>query len=560
MMKRMIFLIKKIDKHVWILIITALLVVGRLLQPGYVLTLDMIFAPGMRAAVSASGYGNFLPVGYLLQFFNIIIPAWLIQKAILLALFLDLGWLAFKFLPLPADKTARLFAALIYMLNPFVYGRFLAGDWRLLFAYSLLPIFVNFLFVFTSQPNFRASLKLFAIIFLISLFSLHFLAMSSMVMAVWFCFGLITSLFRKDYQWIGKFLNNFLLGAIFFVAASSYWLIPAWDLGFSLEKNFGPEHWQAFAAQGHGRIGAALNVLSLNGFWGEAQPWARQFFWPQDYPVFWVALSFIVLLILIGLIFGWKDKKSRTYLVFFSILGISAFIFSTGAGATFFRGFNLWFYQHVPFWRGFRDSQKFGGWLALSYAVLSGIGLSVIIDFFRPKNKEWTKDLCLVIFLIPIMFGFLLWGGLRGQLRPVWYPQAWDQAKKIIQASQKGDKALFLPWHGYLSLRFNNDLLTANPARIFFGNQAIVSQSVELGGVYDQQLDIGYATLDKAVTGESGWPDDEIIEYLGRQKIKYIVYSQDIKEVDNLRYSFLNSRRLELIINDPELLMYKIKN
>jgi hypothetical protein len=550
---------KLLDGSLLLFVIVAILIFGKLLWPGYVLTLDMIFAPGMRAAVSTSGFGNFLPVGYLLQFFNIIIPAWLIQKAILLILFFNSGFLAFKFLPVPPDKTARLFAALVYLLNPFVYERFLAGDWSLLFAYSLLPVFINFLLALSARPNFCRSLKLASIIFLISLFSLHFLAMSMIVTAIWFCFCLINNLVKRDYQLAGLILKNFLWSGVFFLVVSAYWLIPALRNRLSFEQRFGPEHWQVFAAQGHGQISVALNVLSLNGFWGEAQPWARQFFWPQDYLVFWVAFSLIVLMILIGFIFGGKDEKSRARLIFFFILGVLAFIFSTGVSATFFQGFNLWFYQHIPFWRGFRDSQKFSGWLALSYAVLSGIGLSAIIDFFRQKNKEWTRDFCLAILLIPLMFGFLMWGGFRGQLRPVWYPRAWDQAKKIIQADQSGDKALFLPWHGYLSLRFNNDLLTANPARIFFGNRVIASQSVELGGVYDQQLDADYEKLDKAVTGEPDWSADETIEYLSKQKIRYIIYSQDIKGVDNLHYLFLNSQRLELIINDPELQMYEIK-
>jgi len=554
MIKKFLF-----DKFIFIFLGIAVLILWQMLLPGYVLTLDMVFGPEMKVAVSADGFHNFLPIAYLINFLSILIPGWLIQKIILLVLFFSLGYLSFKFLPVGENKVVRMFSALIYLVNPFVYSRFLAGHWTHLMAYALLPVFVHFLFKFTQSPSFKIGLKLFFSVFLISLFSLHFFTMAVLIMTVWFIGCFIKYLVNKNFVLIKLTLKNLLFGGALFLIAGSYWLIPAMIHGQFFERIFDIKHWQAFAAGNHGEISTSLNVLSLNGFWGEGQPWSKQFVWPQDYIVFWIAFVLIGLLILIGAIHGFKNKKTRPVIIFFFTLGFFAFVFSTGVGETIFKNFNLWLYKNISFWGGFRDSQKFTGFLALSYAVLSGFGVNAIIDFLNKKKKDLTNNLNLLIFLIPILFGFLMLGGFQKQIKSVWYPEVWNQARNIIQADDSDYKVLFLPWHGYLSLNFNKNLLVANPARRFFGEKAVFSRSVEIEGIYDQELSPEYINMDKVVRDGFYLSPEEAIIFFVKQNIKYIVYFQDLKEADNLRYEFLTSDRLKQIIMDKRLIMYEIE-
>ncbi|MCX6759619.1 MAG: hypothetical protein NT012_03605 [Candidatus Nealsonbacteria bacterium] len=554
MTKKLLF-----DKFILIFLGIAVLILWQMLLPGYVLTLDMVFTPETKVVFSETGYNNSLPISYLIHFLNILIPSWIIQKIILFILFFSLGYLSFKFLPLPKNKTVRLFSALVYTLNPFVYSRFLAGHYGHLMAYALLPVFIHFLFKFTESPSFKISLKLFASILLISLFSLHFFAMTVMIMVFWFLFHFIKYLARNNLTLLKLTLKNLIFGGLLFAVVSAYWLIPTMNRNQPFEQRFDIKHWQAFAASNHDKINTTLNVLSLNGFWGEGQPWSKQFAWPQGYIVFWIAFGLIGLLILAGLINGFKNKKTRPVIIFFSILGFFAFIFSTGAGETIFKNFNLWFYKNISFWSGFRDSQKFTGFLALSYAVLSGFGVMAIVDFLNKKKKDLTNNLNSLIFLIPILFGFLMWGGFQKQIKPVWYPEVWNQAKNVIQVDGSNYKVLFLPWHGYLSLNFNNNLLVANPASNFFGEKAVVSKSVEIKEIYDQELSPEYINVDKVVRDGFYLAPDETINFFVKQNIKYIVYFQDLKGVDNLRYEFLTSDRLKKIIVDKQLIMSEIE-
>jgi hypothetical protein len=552
-------MIKKIGpvKLILIFLGVAVLILWQMLLPGYVLTLDMIFTPEIRAEVPPGGFFNFLPISWVLYCLNIFLPGWIIQKIILLALFFSLGYLSFKFLPVGQDKKVRFFTALIYTANPFVYARFLAGQWGLLLAYSFLPVFIHLLFKFTERPDFKSAVKFFGILFLISLFSVHFLIMAALAAAFWLVCRLIKYFIKREFLVLRMTLKNLFFAGLIFLAASSYWMIPAAMRDKPIEQGFDARHWQAYEASNHGNIGTTLNVLSLNGFWGEREVWGKYFVWPQDYKTFWLSFLAVIVSVLIGLVSGLGSKSLRGETIFFAILGLLGFIFATGLGETIFRPINLWFYEHIFFWSGFRDSQKFSGLLALSYAVFAGLGLAFVQEIL--KSKAWINYFASLVMVVPILFGFLLLGGFQKQLRPVWYPEVWQEAKKIVQ-NDGASRVLFLPWHGYFSLQFNNKLITANPAKRFFGEKTVASRSVETGEVYDQEQDPGYRQLDQVVTGKVSLSPDRVIDFFRGQNIKYIVYAQDLVDADNLKYEFLWSEKLEKIIEDERMVMYKVKN
>src|SRR3972149_2276494 len=106
----------------WIFAAVTLFILWKLLLPGYVLTLDMVFTPEMPVVFSGASYSNSFLLKYSVHALSGLIPSWLVQKLIFLILFFCIGYLSFVYLPLIKNNTARLFAALIYTLNPFVYA------------------------------------------------------------------------------------------------------------------------------------------------------------------------------------------------------------------------------------------------------------------------------------------------------------------------------------------------------------------------------------------------------------------------------------------------------
>ncbi|MFA5009122.1 MAG: hypothetical protein WC534_00890 [Candidatus Paceibacterota bacterium] len=549
----------KINNYILIFLGLAMFILWQALLPGYIFGLDMVFGPEMNVNLNTDGFLNALPINYLIYFFSLLIPAWVVQKAILLILFFNIGYLAFKYLPVDENKEARMFSALIYLANPFVYSRFLAGQWTHLMAYAFLPLFIHYLLKLRENVDFKAIIRVLAVIFLISLFSIHFFVICCLIFAVFCLFLLISSFFQKKHQEIKVFLKNLSIGGLMLLICVSYWLIPALIRPNPIEQRIGPNHWQAFSASSYKNIDVFWNVLSLNGFWGERNGWANYFLWPQNNAFFWISFVFIVILIVFGLKYALKSPKTRFLAVFISIMSIFAFIFATGAGDTIFKQFNVFLFENVPFWSGFRDSQKFSGILALAYSILAGIGFQAIWEYLNNKNKNILNIFLGFIFLIPIIFGSLVWGGFHKQVQSAWYPQSWFEAKQIIENDKSDFRVLFLPWHGYLSLEFNNNLISANPARRFFGQQIISSRSVEMNGIYDQESDKNYSALDELIRSNNFDNEKKLDRFFYEYNIKYIVYAHDLIGADNLTYDFLSSTKLKMKLDKSEISIFEIQ-
>lgn len=546
----------KWDWNILIFLGLSLVILGKLLLPGYVLTLDMVFVPKMEVIFSGDSFRNFLPINYLIHWASVNSSAWLVQKFILVLIFSAIGYVAFRFLPVGNNKTVRWFSASVYIFNPFVYTRFIAGQWVVLLGYALLPAILHSFLVFRAKKNGKSALKLFGWLFLLGVFSMHFLTMSIYLLAAWLIFATIKGLVDRNKLRLWKMWKNVIFGSLIFVILSSYWLVPAFKRQAPLEERFGVEHWAAFAGGGYKDIDPLLNLISLNGFWGERTAWAEAFIFPQDYVSFWRAFLFIALLMLVGVVMGLRSRAQKDKTIIFIAIALFSLVFSAGIGETVFRGFNLLFFEHVPLWNGFRDSQKFSGFLALAYATLAGLGLAAILDFLEKRKFAFKEMVAPLFFLLPFFFGFLIWGGFHGQLKAVRYPDIWFEAKEIIDASKTRRQTLVLPWHGYMSFKFNDNLVMGNPARRFFGTGVLSSRSVEVGDVYDQESDLAYRELDRIIK-ENG-DADMIIDYLKGRDVKYVIYFQDLVETDTLQYDWLRSDRLEKVIKSPELMMYKI--
>lgn len=227
----------------------AVLIMGGMLAPGYVLTLDGIFAPEMKVYPNDEGFNNALPLNWLIYAATWLLPAWAVQKIFLLGLFFAIGYGAFLFLPVGKNRTVRFFGALIFLFNPFVYSRFIAGHWFHLFGYAFLPLLVNRLWQFGRKNNYLTALQVAAALFLISLFSMHFFLMGALLSFCWMAFLIGRAVWQKRRE-VGRRVENALLSGVALILASLWWLIPAANRPAAIEMRFDAAHWEAFSAGG----------------------------------------------------------------------------------------------------------------------------------------------------------------------------------------------------------------------------------------------------------------------------------------------------------------------
>lgn len=548
--------LKKLDKNIFLFLGFAVLILWQMLLPGYILTLDMVFTPKIKMFLNDGIFCNNLPLKYVLSFLNLFMPGWAVEKMVLILLFFLLGYLAFKFLPVPSKYFANYWASLFYTINPFVYERFLAGHWTHLFAYAFFPPFIYYLFKFVRDPEIKTSLWLSFWIFMIGIFLIQFFVMAVLISLFYVFYVLARRIVLKDKEYIKKITKQVAILGFLFLCLSGYWLIPYFTRKEkSIAQTFAADHLEAFKTAGHARIGASFNVLSLYGFWGEREPWANYFLWPRDNFIFWIIL--VVLLALItaaGFLSGLKSKDNRNKVIFFLFLGIIAFILSCGVSKTVFKNFNLWLFRNISFWSGFRDTNKFSGALALSYAFFGSMGIAAIMEFLEERNIKFTRQVLILLFFVPVFYTYTMFGGFVRQLKPVWYPQSWHKANEILNQDKSDFKVLFLPWHQYLSLNFNRNIITANPAKAFFDKEIIQGENMEMGKIFSQSGRKENKEIEKLIIENSMSVDNILKVFIGKG-IRFVIFIDDLGDKDVFDYKFLRSEYLQIIHKERESIL-----
>src|SRR3989338_6604426 len=163
----------KISQHLTAFFFISLMIafiVLPLLLPGYIIALAFPMGPNypmprVSSAAFLSGsffsiLGNFIPSFFLHKF--------------LLILMLFVGAFGMYFLIPSNNLTMRLLSGLIYIINPFVYQRLVAGQWLLMFGYALLPWSIVLLQSFLRAKKFMTAVFLALFWTLLATVSLHF--------------------------------------------------------------------------------------------------------------------------------------------------------------------------------------------------------------------------------------------------------------------------------------------------------------------------------------------------------------------------------------------------
>jgi len=459
-------LLKRILNSTWTkYLLVCLLVLAPLLLPGFILTLDMVFVPDPQFPASIS---NTYLFDILLWLFGLILPGDILQKIILIIILtlsgVGMHLLVRQLRPLSLPNrfwiVACWTAGIFYMLNPFIYSRFMAGQWLFLLGYALLPFFVRSLIVQIAQPTLRRGIISGSIAALITCLSIHHIGI--IAIAVLTCMGI--PIFRHRPVILKKLAITSAYGFAVFAVISSIWWIPAITNSSNLNEvsSFNQSHHDAFATDGGTLIGKIANVVRLQGFWAESQ---NLFTLPQTIMPGW-GILFLGLWIVVGIgaIYAWRSSRTA--------FGLSVGFILTGvvlAATPLLQAAS----KILPILSGYREPHKFAELVAFGFAVLFAFGAARIITKARGAAYWSAALVCLPLLLTPTMIG-----GFAGQLTPRQYPQQWHDINKQLGSNT----TLFLPWHQYASFSFSGRII-ATPAEKFFAAPVIASNDPEFGNI-----------------------------------------------------------------------------
>ncbi|MEM3737406.1 MAG: hypothetical protein QXJ75_04915 [Candidatus Bathyarchaeia archaeon] len=242
-----------------------MLVLWDLLLPGYVLTLDMVFGPNIRIWDYIYGlepsFNSFIAYKLFLKLCSFILPVWVIEKALMVLAFFLSGVSSHRLCP-TESVAGKFFAGFLYMLNPFLYVRFMAGHLDLILAYALMPFVVKGIIRLLDSHRLRSTVELTFLLTLVGVLSLHTLLLALFALAVLLLVKLVSG-FREI-----SILRNLCVLSISFALLNIYWIAPSFTRLQEVAPQISYADLQVFTARNWGtEFNILFSLASMHGFW-----------------------------------------------------------------------------------------------------------------------------------------------------------------------------------------------------------------------------------------------------------------------------------------------------
>jgi hypothetical protein len=257
-------------------------------------------------------------------------------------------------------------------------------------------------------------------------------------------------------------------------------------------------------------------------------------------------------LIIWGFIVGLrsKEKKYRAMTIGSGLLFVVSVVLAAGIRIPVGSQITYFLFNHLPFYKGLRESQKWVSVTTMIYLAFLSVGLR---ELFTKKIVQRNAFImkCFVGAIIIMEAPFLLWG-FAGQVKPVQYPSDWYAVNNyIVHDSNCSGSILFFPWHLYMSFSWIGAIV-ANPAPSFFQCPVVSGTDMEWGGEFDNSGNSESRAVEQWLA--TGGKTDLLQN--SAYNIKYIVLA---KELDWQSYIGMGTNpELQLVVETPTLVVYKV--
>jgi hypothetical protein len=454
------------------------LALGPGLRRGFVLRYDMVFVPSPPWSMSALGLAEGAPRGFpsdaVVTALASVLPADLVQKAILLGIFVLGAAGAARLLP-EAPLVARLAAGAVYVWNPYVAERLLIGQWALLLGYAGLPWAVRAVAeIGRGRGGFgrrsggggvwgdawRVG---------VALVPGAVGGFAPMTVVAPVVVGVALARRTGRVRAVG-------IAAGAWVVLALPWAVP----GVLARVTTDPAGVDVFAARADTPFGAAGSLLALGGVWNREVV-------PSGYgrgAVAWVWLAFVVLGIVAYGVAAWRGRGSGAGWMWGlgagAVAGYGIAVFGvTGVGRGVLRGL----VGAVPAFGVVRDGQRFVAPVALVAAVGIGLAARWVVRACARREAAGSGVLAAGVAVVaPVMLLPTLAYGAAGRIEAVWYPPDWLRARAVMAADPAPGAVLVLPWTAYRGFAWNGGRTVLDPATAFFGRRVIWNDGLRVDG------------------------------------------------------------------------------
>jgi Alpha-(1->3)-arabinofuranosyltransferase len=522
---------------------------------GFFFSVDWYFGPTIRVSddlFGLRGYDEFvyaeLPFLLFLRGLNFFVPGEILQRTIMFSILLLSGLSAYKLLSRISPE-AGYFAGTLYMVNPFVYVRYLSGQWGILMAYSLIPLAILMFIAALENPKSKKNLLACVISStIVTLFSLHM----AIIIFVLYAFLLIARVIRKgELKNVKDIMRTTGLFLAFYLSINTYWIIPVLTAPSNVVTQFSSEEADIFSAKSEFQT-MSFTIASLHGFW-------RYYAYEQTYNLiygwqYW-AVSFIILSI-IGFVYRNRTSAKFNTKYVWGIAGsmIASTIFAMGTSG-FFEPLYVFLFDNFILVQIFRDTHKLVIPIILGYCILGGLGLSFILGQIkmRTRRKLFYPVVLACIIALPLVYQFNMLFAFNGKLSTHEYPMTWYQVNDYLNADREDFAVLFFPWHSYMHFKWAGHI--ANPAKMFFDKPVLQASTIEIGPIYSHSTNPAQQYVQFLLSNNNRI--NNFGELVSSLNIKYILLT---KESDYSNYRFLyNQTDLQLVFDNSEFSIFANK-
>ena len=399
-------------------LVLALLVVGPLLGPGYLLLRDAVSTPRSYltdAALGLTAAPRATPQDFAVALASHLLDGGIVVKVLLVSGLWLAGWgaarLAVTVLP-GAGAPGQFVATTLAIWNPYVAERLLQGHWSLLVGYGCLP------WVATAMLTLRsgAATGWFGFFGLCFWIALAGLTPTGQMLAATVALVCVAAPGAGWSRWrcAATALGAALVTALPWLTASAVGATltareSATLLGVS-----------AFAPRAEPGLGTLGSLASLGGIWnGEAVPYSRT-------TLFAVSSALVLLAVVVaGLATAARRPSAIPLLVLAALSVVLPAGLATGPGIHLLNAV----IDAVPGLGVLRDGQK---WVALAVPGYALAGAGAVVTLRQWLRPAVTALVCCLALLLALPD--LAWGAY-GKVVPVRYPPGWAAVAAAINAN-----------------------------------------------------------------------------------------------------------------------------
>ncbi len=470
------------------------LVLGPVLfRRGFALSYDMVFVPDPPITASTWGMDGSVPRAVpndlVVALLSRVVPADIVQKLLLLAVFVVGAWGAARFFATAAGAAA---AGLLYVWNPYVLERLVIGHLGFLLGLAVLPWAVHAAARLRAgdpdDTSAASSTSLWVVV--------AALAGSTSVVMVAGC-ALVVACWPGRPRGAPSSVRSLLIVLVPAAMAASAWLLPALLRPGGIPAD--PAGVDAFAARADTPLGLLPSVLTLGGLWNPAT-------WPGERAN--GVLVLVVLLVVLSVValggvalLRWSTGAGQAMVA----VGIAGLLLAIAGSLPGGRPLMAWVVDDLPGGGLLRDSQKLLMPTVLVVALAAGFAVERLVA--RPA----LVSLAVAVVVLPMLLLPSLAWGVHGRLTAVDYPAEWTQVQQLVAqhgaGASDGDVASF-PWTYYRRFSWNGGRVVLDPMPRLLARVVVVNDDLPLSDRTVRGEDPRAARISAVLAGGGSLPDE----------------------------------------------------